>query len=111
MGSMATNLTNALMITLIGMSLVFGAIVLLWGVMALLMRLTSSKEEDIGSKIIEKEDINLKRQAAAIAVAVALAQSAKAEPPKVFPLPPTAVVSPWQSVMRSKILNKRGQVR
>ena len=37
---MAENLITALEITVAGMALVFGAIVLLWGVMALLVRVT-----------------------------------------------------------------------
>ena len=39
---MAENLITALEITVAGMALVFGAIVLLWGVMALLVRVTGN---------------------------------------------------------------------
>lgn len=107
---MATNLINSLFITLIGMSLVFGAIVLLWGLMNLLMKIAPDKEEPVPDGL-ETDTMDLKRQAAAIAVAIAMAQSERIATPKVFPIPPTAVVSAWQAVMRSRILNKRGQVR
>lgn len=56
---------------------------------------------------IEREN---KRQAAATAVALALALEAEARP-HVPPMPPTAIVSAWQAVMRSNILDKRGSVR
>jgi len=52
-----------------------------------------------------------KRRAAAIAVTVALAQQADITEPHEFPLPPTAIVSAWQAVMRTRMLNKRGPTR
>ncbi len=108
---MAQNLILALQITLAGMGLVFGAIILLWGVMALLMRLTQERETVAaeGPGAAEAE-LALKQQAAAAAVAAAFAEEADGGP-HVFPLPPTAIVSPWQGVMRTKMLNKRGPVR
>ena len=96
------------LLTVVGMGLVFGAIVLLWIVMAALVKFTSV-DEQVGHKMSEG-DRDRKRKAAAIAVAVALESEANLEPHE-FPLPPTAVVSPWQSVMRSNILNKRGRIR
>ena len=109
---MNENLLLALWITVIGMGLVFAAIFLLWGVMALLVKYSSTKtqstlpENNASSEV--NEDINL---ATAAAVAVAIALQEDTTRPHEFPLPPTANVSPWQSVMRSKMLNKRGQVR
>ena len=105
-------LSIALWITLIGMGLVFLAIILLWGVMAILVKLTSSKESDVFDieETIESEDLNRKRAAIA-AVVIALVRQESYIEPHEFPLPPTAAVSPWQSVMRTKMLNKRGQVR
>jgi Na+-transporting methylmalonyl-CoA/oxaloacetate decarboxylase gamma subunit len=102
---MDQRLLIALQLTAIGMGLVFAAILLLWGLMALLVRLTADKEgEPAGSPEEER------RLAASVAVAVALAQAAE-ETPNVMPLPPTALVSAWQAVMRTSILNKRGAVR
>jgi hypothetical protein len=104
---METNLLVALQITAAGMGLVFGAIILLWIVMAVLVKLTSKETSPAGLRM---SDDNRKRKAAAAAVAVALAAQSDLEPHE-FPLPPTAVVSAWQGVMRSNILNKRGRVR
>ena len=97
----------SLQITAIGMGLVFGAIVLLWGVMSLLVRFARDpmKSEQ------ETEDAEaMKVQAAIAAVSVAIAELESTEPQE-FPLPPTALVSAWQAVMRTKAFNKRGPVR
>lgn len=113
---MAQNLILALQITLAGMGLVFGAIILLWGVMALLMRLTQERNTAAAAAVAAEgpsaaeAELALKQQAAAAAIAAAFAEEA-AGGPHVFPLPPTALVSPWQGVMRTKMLNKRGPVR
>jgi Na+-transporting methylmalonyl-CoA/oxaloacetate decarboxylase gamma subunit len=104
----------ALEITVIGMGLVFGSIILLWGVMSLLMTITT-KLEDRAAEQPEAEttpmptpnDTELKRRAAIAAVAVALARESDAKP-HAFPLPPTAMVSAWQSVMRGRQLKQRG---
>jgi len=105
---MSTPLSTALMISLLGMGLVFAAIVLLWGVIAVLVRLTSKptqQEARFGAEEAER-----KRRAAVAAITVALAQELDTQPHE-FPLPPTAMVSAWQAVMRGNILKKRGSVR
>lgn len=109
---MAENLLIALLITLVGMGLVFGAILLLWGVMAVLVRLVQDSDTvpGPGQPVVEVTELERKQQAAAAAVAAALAMGNGPEPHE-FPLPPTALVSPWQGVMRTKMLNKRGPVR
>lgn len=109
---MTVELNNALLITALGMGLVFAAILLLWGMMAGLVKLTASTNGDNETKE-EKEQAELdrKRRAAIAAVAVALAKQADATEPHEFPLPPTAFVSAWQAVLRSRILNKRGTPR
>lgn len=104
---METNLLIALQITAVGMGLVFGAIILLWLVMSVLVRLTSRDQAQVELQAAEQQR---KRKAAAAALAVSMALQADFEPHE-FPLPPTAVVSAWQGVMRSNILNKRGRVR
>jgi hypothetical protein len=100
---MIENLNAALLITLIGMSLVFAAIILLWGLMALMtMRLPSSlfnrkaapetqpeegtleegtlEEGTLGERTPESQaSQSAAAQAAALAVAVALATS-RAQP-------------------------------
>jgi Na+-transporting methylmalonyl-CoA/oxaloacetate decarboxylase gamma subunit len=99
----------ALLISLAGMGLIFLLIILLWGFMALLTRLFIDKEvpKDMQQK---KEDITDKQRAAILAVSIALAKES-ADTPHEFPLPPTALVSAWQAVMRSNIITKRGRIR
>ena len=104
---MLETISTSLQITVIGMGLVFGAILLLWGVMALLVRLA---KDPLPPEREDEDAENQKFQAAIAAVGVALAQLDSAEPHE-FPLPPTALVSTWQVVMRTKILSKRGPVR
>jgi Na+-transporting methylmalonyl-CoA/oxaloacetate decarboxylase gamma subunit len=106
---MTNNLFLAVQITVVGMGLVFGAILLLWGVMALIVRLAADHPSDISTEKAVAEQ-QRRRQAAAVAVSLALAES-RHMAPKAFPLPPTAIVSAWQAVLRTKMLNKRGQVR
>jgi Na+-transporting methylmalonyl-CoA/oxaloacetate decarboxylase gamma subunit len=109
-------LTTALVITLVGMGLVFGAILLFWLFMSVLVRFAGRRDEAPGvaetgrgeSAALDEEA--LRERAALAAVSVALALDAEAGP-KPFPLPPTALVSTWQAVMRSKQLGERGQVR
>lgn len=102
---MAQNLWLSAQITLLGMGLVFGAILLLWGVIVVLVRFSAESEPET------PPDLQLqKQQAAALAVAIALAQT-PTEKPNVMPLPPTALVSAWQAVMRSSTLDKRGSTR
>ena len=100
-------LSISLIITLVGMGLVFGAILLLWGLMAFLVRFAKDPQEVVQPN--ESEEV-LKHRAAIAAVSVALEQASGSVPHE-FPLPPTALVSAWQAVMRSRIFNKRGPVR
>lgn len=106
---MAQNLWLSAQITLLGMGLVFGAILLLWGLIVVLVRFSAESEPH--TKPTPSPDLQLqKQQAAALAVAIALAQT-PTEKPNVMPLPPTALVSAWQAVMRSSTLDKRGSTR
>lgn len=98
----------ALQITGIGMSLVFGAIILLWGVIGVLVRFTQKQtRQDIALSEAERER---KKIAAIAAITIALASELDTQPHE-FPLPATAIVSAWQAVMRGNMLNKRGSVR
>ncbi len=114
---MAANFLIAVQISLIGMGLVFVAILMLWGLMAGLMRLTASREKEETpdtqtASEAEKAAVlqERKRTAAAVAVAYALAQAQSGQV-HVFPLPPTAQVSAWQSVMRADALRRKGNAR
>lgn len=111
---MTQNLGAALLITAIGMGIVFGAILLLWGMMVILVRVAVDPKERVSEGDIEqirREDkMNRLRQAAAIAVSLALAENS-AGTPQEFPLPATPLITAWQAVMRSNILTKRKPVR
>ena len=107
---MLQGLNNSLQITLIGMGLVFGAIILLWIVMALLVNIS---EEDKDKKVDKTSDsppeINSqdkKKLAAAIGVAVALCRQTESMTPHPYPLPPTPIVSAWQAVLRGRMLSR-----
>lgn len=116
---MSENLALALQITLVGMGIVFAAIILLGLVMEGLVRLTAQQPDTVRedgetaemSSSASAAESDRRRRAAAVAVAVALAQQADRSQPHAFPLPPTALVSAWQAVMRTRILNKRGPTR
>ncbi len=102
------NMVIALEITALGMGLVFAAIVLLWGMMDLLTWLTADKgsiPESAATVPVTNED--LKAQAAAVVVAIALAeQQASLAHPLVDP--PTAIVSAWQLGTRTRQLYEKG---
>lgn len=107
-------MSDALLISFAGMGLVFAAIFLLWGVMALLVRVVKDPSGDIrgtDETILPEEisEIERKRRAALVAVTTALARQSNTMEPHEFPLPPTALVSAWQAIMRTRMLNKRGQ--
>lgn len=112
---MGENLVNALEITVVGMTLVFGAIVLLWGVMSLLVRFTADRPEAeaeaLDASATSDAETERKRRAAVAAVAVALARERDHTLPHAFPIPPTPIVSAWQAVMRGRQLKQRGPIR
>ena len=117
-------MVNALWITLIGMSLVFLAILLLWGLMALLVRLTAEKPlaaeiqpaaEQLAKQepqpveaaapddvVVDKLRERRRRAAAAgVAVAMALQQGGRE------PAAPLMGLNAWQSVQRASQLGQR----
>ncbi|MBE0698388.1 MAG: OadG family protein [Anaerolineaceae bacterium] len=119
---------NALLITLFGMSLVFLSILLLWGLMALLVRLTREPEPaeaqvasanstaaGAQSSALEQSPdqvllIERKRRAAAAAVAMALSMHSSSSTPTINPVvkTPPALVSAWQAVHRAGQISQRG---
>lgn len=112
-----SDLTLSLQITALGMGLVFGAILLLWLMMVILTFLTADKEspEDgstaSGSPTPDStSETGYKLQAAAVAVATALAEQ---ELSSAHPLlePPTAFVSAWQLGMRTNQRSQKGNFR
>lgn len=106
---MPETLNLALQITVIGMGLVFASILLLWGLMAALVSITTERvpapaEKPVPSSGAVKDDV--RALAAAAAVGVVLNLQARVIPP-----PPTSTISPWQSVMRGRQLKQRGNIR
>lgn len=103
-----SNIVIALEITALGMGLVFAAIILLWWMMALLTRAAAEKESAFdpveAAPVMQK---NVKAQAAAAAVVMALAdhQITHTHP---LSTPPTAIVSAWQLGMRTRQLSEKG---
>jgi Na+-transporting methylmalonyl-CoA/oxaloacetate decarboxylase gamma subunit len=107
------DLSTALWITLLGMGLVFGAIVVLWLMMVLLTAVSADKETQSAPSVppkVEEEPRGDKNQAAVIAVAIALAEQeiCAARP---LPTPPAAIVSAWQLGMRTRLLAQKGNSR
>lgn len=104
---MAENFLLSIQITLIGMGLVFGAIILLWGLMSLITRILADREA--GSDIPDESRVQ-KARAAAAAVAVALAEQAQNRIGH-FPMPNTALVSAWQLGMRTRQMYQKGSLK
>jgi len=101
----------SLQITALGMGLVFGAIILLWLMMVLLTRFTAERQPASDSpKTDPSSASDFKRQAAALAVALALTEQ---ELSSAHPLTqsPTALVSAWQLGMRTRQMSEKGQMR
>jgi len=105
------NMLIALEITALGMGLVFGAIILLWWMMNLLTAITADRTPTSDStEPAPVNDSDIKARAAAVAVAIALAeQQACAAHPLIYP--PTAIVSAWQLVTRTRQLSQKGPIR
>jgi Na+-transporting methylmalonyl-CoA/oxaloacetate decarboxylase gamma subunit len=102
-------ITSALLITLVGMSLVFIAILILWGLMALMVRLTSGEAKEDEMEILEPEpveapgiEIKLRAAAAAAAIALAMEGGASLKNQTNF-----SQSSSWLSVMRAHQLDLR----
>ena len=109
-----TDLTLSLQITALSMGLVFGAIVLLWLMMILLTTFTADKtpatgEVHDGANLDPAPQAGLKAQAAALAVALALADQGQSTA-RPLSLPPTALVSAWQLGMRTSQREQKGSL-
>ena len=97
---------QGLWITLIGMGLTFGAIVLFWGMMSLIT-VIPVKEVTQNDILRHEEDTDQKAKAAAVAVALALAEQEQQQV-AYFPMPETAFVSAWQLGMRTRQMYQKG---
>ncbi len=118
-----SEISQGLLITLIGMGLVFLALILLWGLMAWMARIRVPHQEEneeilegagtaesdsADAEALEMEAKALRRRAAAVAVATALALQASR-----LNLVPRAgqSLSPWQAARRSSQINQSARLK
>lgn len=104
------NLLNALLITIIGMGITFGAICVLWGMMAALTAIPDKAEDTTPPQPSTAPEDDSKARAAAAAVALALAEQ-ELSAARPLPPPPTAIVSAWQLGTRSRQMYEKGRRR
>ena len=103
----------ALQITGLGMGLVFAAIILLWWMMNLLTFVTAEKQsqsekiELASEKMPAALDDELNAQAAAVAVAMALAEQ-QSSLSHLLTEPPPVIVSAFQLGMRTRQMYQKG---
>lgn len=106
-------INQGLLITAIGMGLVFVAILLLWALMDFLVRITNDKktnnvtlnvEKIIDEPVVETEDKS-QRLLHVASVAVAIAMSLQKQFPIIKPQE-SGTISAWQSSRRSQVLNQ-----
>ncbi|HAF62888.1 MAG TPA: hypothetical protein DCK95_11270 [Anaerolineaceae bacterium] len=99
-----TDMQKALMISGIGIVLVFAGILILWGIMELLVRVTTKKETPTENKSKEsqptKQTLPIKQAAAAAAVAAAICM----QNTTIVSAPRSQheALSPWQSLHRGR---------
>lgn len=105
-------LATALQITIIGMGLVFGVLILLWLMMLLLTALTAERtpaSDSDGAGSMQETELLARAAAIGVAMAIAEQQLSSAHPLKD---PPTAIVSAWQLGMRTRqMTDKSGKYR
>lgn len=107
---MTSDLILSVQITLLGMGLVFGAIILLWGAMSVLTTLAADKqppeEEPDGASrapaAAPPPQADAKLQAALIAAALALAEEKQTRTQ-----PPVVSVSAWQLQTRARQMTEK----
>jgi Na+-transporting methylmalonyl-CoA/oxaloacetate decarboxylase gamma subunit len=109
---MQSQLTVSLIITAIGMGLVFVAILLLWGLMEALVKATADKTaaapevepvEVRAAPVPASAERGLKAQAAAAAVTIALSMRRSGSQKR----EDNGGISPWQAVLRAGQLSQR----
>lgn len=98
---------NALFITVWGIGITFGAILLFWGLIWLLTALPEKAERADAPAAPPVEQAAALAQAAAVAVAVALARQGGSNA-QALSVPPTAIVSAWQLGMRTRQMAQKG---
>lgn len=109
---------QGLLITGIGMGLVFVVIIFLWGLMALMMALTSGRKNKPEEEVLPTQtdepllpelgnaESNRRAAAAAVAVSLALAMSGGRKLQSAAQSD-QGVISPWQAAHRARQLNEK----
>ncbi|MBI5935521.1 MAG: OadG family protein [Chloroflexi bacterium] len=110
---MNPTLVNSLWITLLSMSIVFAALLLLAGLMSAMTRVFRDREETLATLAPEPSpsvggEQNGKMCAAAIAVAVALAEQEQSTAHPITP-PQPSIVGAWQLGMRTRQMTQKGE--
>jgi len=114
---MVSDIQQGLLITGIGMGLVFVVIIFLWGLMALMMRVTSREKPEIPVEtetaetdqpfVEESHTSDVQRQAVAAAVAVGVAMAASQRRSQVgTEQDGSSGLSPWQAAHRARQFQK-----
>lgn len=108
-------ITQGLIITAIGMGLVFVAILALWALMDILVRITNDKPAKKEPVTVEKISDEQKpeietegsthRYQSVASVAVAIAMSLRKQFPIIEPQE-SGTISPWQTSKRTQVLNQ-----
>jgi Na+-transporting methylmalonyl-CoA/oxaloacetate decarboxylase gamma subunit len=99
-------MANALIISLIGMGLVFVGLIALWLMMSVLVNLTKEKESlkleenNEGTTLVRSQELEYKRKAVSAAVAAAMALSASSL--RSCDTKTKEAISPWQAANRSR---------
>jgi len=109
-------LQQTLEISGISLVLLFGAMALIWGLMALMGKFPVKKEEEIAEEVEEAPEETAapvissggKVKAAAAAVAAALAIGTRAS--RLSSKPGGTSTTPWQAAQRAEHISRRNQV-
>ncbi len=116
---MSETITQSLWISLLGMGLVFAALVLLAGLMSAMTRIFRDREALTPSPFAKHprgapdgrgEESENKARAAALAVAVALAEQAQSTARPLNPARP-AIIGAWQLGMRTRQMTQKGEMK
>lgn len=110
---------QALIVTVIGVVLIFVALFVLWGLMAALVRVTTPRTQlqeetvGVGAEALIPAPVAVgqgARRAAVAAVAVALALAAQEERSSSSPQRPQGPISPWQATIRGNAMSRHAGV-
>ena len=106
----ATVVQQALVITVIGVVSIFAVLFILWGLMAVLVRVTAVRTPRQEPVAVDTAPADGAARAAAVAVAVALALQADAAAAASTTPVVQGPISPWQATLRGNAMSRRAGV-